>query len=154
MLKGYDESALEEKLAHHITEFLLELGNGFSYVGRQKELVMPSGKSFKVDMLFYHIKLHSYVVVELKVVDFEPEFVGKLNFYVSAVDEVLKGENDNPTIGLLICKQKDDMVVEWAFRGLDRPLGVAEYENELKKLTENLPTVEQIKEAVDEDEKY
>lgn len=150
MTKEYDERNLEDSLAQHITEFLLELGKGFSYVGRQIELVMPSGKSYKLDMLFYHIKLHCYVVVELKVVDFEPEFVGKLNFYVSAVDELLKGENDNATIGLLICKKKDDTVVEWAFRGLDRPLGVAEYENELKKLTEVLPTTEQIKDIVNE----
>lgn len=149
MSKEYDEHSLEESLARHITEFLLELGRGFSYVGRQIELVMPSGKSYKVDMLFYHIKLHCYVVVELKVVDFEPEFVGKLNFYVSAVDEILKGVGDNPTIGLLICKKKDDTVVEWAFRGLERPIGVAEYENELKKLTDTLPTVEQIKTIMD-----
>ena len=87
-------------------------------------------------MIFYHIKLRCYVVIELKVVDFEPEFAGKLNFYVSAVDELMKGADDNPTIGLLICKHKDDMTVEWAFKGVDRPLGVAEYENEILKAVE------------------
>ncbi len=142
----YTEREFENKLSRHITEFLLELGQGFAYVARQKELVMPSGKSYRPDMIFYHIKLRCYVVVELKVVDFEPEFAGKLNFYVSAVDELMKGENDNPTIGLLICKRKDDMTVEWAFRGVDRPLGVAEYENELQKVVSMLPTPEEIKE--------
>lgn len=146
MQEEYSEREFENKLSRHITEFLLELGQGFAYVARQKELVMPSGKVYRPDMIFYHVKLRCYVVVELKVVDFEPEFAGKLNFYVSAVDELMKGENDNPTIGLLICKHKDDMTVEWAFRGVDRPLGVAEYENEIQKAVELLPTPEEIKE--------
>lgn len=146
MQKEYSEREFENKLSHHITEFLLELGQGFAYVARQKELVMPSGKTYRPDMIFYHIKLRCYVVVELKVVDFEPEFAGKLNFYVSAVDELMKGVDDNPTIGLLICKRKDDMIVEWAFRGVDRPLGVAEYENEIQKAVEMLPTPEEIRE--------
>lgn len=146
MQEEYSEREFEDKLSRHITEFLLELGQGFAYVARQKELVMPSGKTYRPDMIFYHIKLRCYVVVELKVVDFEPEFAGKLNFYVSAVDELMKGENDNPTIGLLICKRKDDMTVEWAFRGVDRPLGVAEYENEIQQAVDMLPTPEEIRE--------
>lgn len=146
MQEEYTERDFENKLLRHITEFLLELGQGFAYVARQKELVMPSGKTYRPDMIFYHIKLRCYVVVELKIVDFEPEFAGKLNFYVSAVDEMMKGANDNPTIGLLICKHKDDMTVEWAFRGVDRPLGVAEYENEIQKVVEMLPSPEEIKE--------
>lgn len=145
MGEEYTERDFEEKLSRHITDFLLELGNGFAFVGRQKELVMPSGKSYRPDMIFYHILLHCYVVVELKIVDFEPEFAGKLNFYVSAVDELLCGEGDNPTIGLLICKHKDDMTVEWSFRGMDRPLGVAEYENEMRRIKEILPSAEDIK---------
>ncbi len=156
MQDEYSEREFENKLSRHITEFLLELGQGFAYVARQKELIMPSGKVYRPDMIFYHVKLRCYVVVELKVVDFEPEFAGKLNFYVSAVDELMKGENDNPTIGLLICKHKDDMTVQWAFRGVDRPLGVAEYENEIQKAVELLPTPEEIKENLkdetDEDE--
>lgn len=145
MGEEYSERDFEDKLSRHITDFLLELGNGFAFVGRQKELVMPSGKSYRPDMIFYHTRLHCYVVCELKVVDFEPEFAGKLNFYVSAVDELMKGEGDNPTIGLLICKHKDDMTVEWSFRGMDRPLGVAEYENEMKKIKDMLPSADDIK---------
>lgn len=145
MKARYDERDFEDKLTRHITEFLLELGQGFAYVGHQVELVMPSGKSYKPDMIFYHTRLHCYIVVELKVVDFEPEFAGKLNFYVSAVDELLRGDGDNPTIGLLICKHKDDMTVRWAFRGVQRPLGVAEYENEMRRMADLLPTEAQIK---------
>lgn len=109
--KGFDEHDLEEQLAQNITRFLLELGHGFAYVGRQMELRMPGGQSFYPDMIFYHVKLKCYVVVELKVVKFIPEFAGKLNFYVSAADHLLRGEDDNPSIGLLICKSKDDTVV-------------------------------------------
>ena len=94
---------MEESLTHEITKLLLELGKGFAFVGRQVELVV-SGTSYHIDMLFYHIHLKWYVVVELKVVPFKPEFVGKLNFYVTAVDKLLKRSDDNPTIGLLICK--------------------------------------------------
>lgn len=122
------ERQLEDELAANITRLLLELGQGFAYVGRQLELKMPGGQSFIPDMIFYHTKLKSYIVCELKVVPFIPDFAGKLNFYVSAVDELMKQPDDNPTIGLLICKSKDDTVVEWSFRGMNRPLGVAEYQ--------------------------
>lgn len=121
------EKQLEDELAANITRFLLELGQGFAYVGRQIELKMPGGQTFIPDMIFYHTRLKSYIVCELKVVPFIPDFAGKLNFYVSAVDELMKQTDDNPTIGLLICKSKDDTVVEWSFRGMNRPLGVAEY---------------------------
>lgn len=121
------ESQLEDELAANITRFLLELGQGFAYVGRQMELKMPGGQTFIPDMIFYHTRLKSYIVCELKVVPFIPDFAGKLNFYVSAVDELMKQPDDNPTIGLLICKSKDDTVVEWSFRGMNQPLGVAEY---------------------------
>lgn len=122
------ERQLEDELAANITRFLLELGQGFAYVGRQMELKMPGGQTFIPDMIFYHTRLKSYIVCELKVVPFIPDFVGKLNFYVSAVDELMKQPDDNPTIGLLICKSKDDTVVEWSFRGMNQPLGVAEYQ--------------------------
>lgn len=125
----FDEKDLENKLAENVTRFLIELGKGFAYVGRQMELDTPSGKSYFPDMIFYHTRLKCYVVIELlKIVDFIPEFVGKLNFYVSAADELLKGEGDNPSIGILLCKDKDSSVVEWSLRGITTPLGVASYQ--------------------------
>lgn len=124
----YDEKELEDALVQNITKFLLELGQGFAFVGRQKELCMPDGTTFYPDLIFYHIPQKRYVVVELKAVKFMPEFAGKINFYVSAVDELLKDENDNPTIGLVICKSSDKTIVEWSFRGIERPVGVATYQ--------------------------
>lgn len=126
--ENYQEEQLETALEQNITRFLLELGTGFAFVGRQKEFIV-NGRSRRIDMLFYHIKLKAYVVVELKVRPFEPEFAGKLNYYVSAVDELLKGPDDNPTIGLLICSDKDETEVRWAFRGVHTPMGVASYDN-------------------------
>ncbi len=128
--QDHSENDLEEALVNNITRFLLELGQGFSYVGRQMELVMPDGSTFVPDLVFYHTRLKCYIVVELKSVKFMPEFVGKLNFYVSAADELLRADDDKPTIGLLICREADKTTVEWAFRGLDRPLGVATYQIE------------------------
>lgn len=128
MMAGYSEHELEEALVNNITRFLLELGRGFAFVGRQMELRMPNGKSYFPDLLFYHTRMKCYVVVELKVVDFMPEFVGKLNFYVSAADELLKQSDDHPSVGLLICKSHDKTTVEWSFRGIDRPVGVASYQ--------------------------
>lgn len=128
MRKGYDEKELEDALVSNITHFLLELGKGFAFVGRQIELRMPDGKSYFPDLIFYHTYLKCYVVIELKVVDFIPEFAGKLNFYVSAADELLKQTDDNPSIGVLICKSHDKTTVEWSFRGIERPIGVASYQ--------------------------
>lgn len=128
MQRGYDERKLEDALVNNITRFLLELGKGFAFVGRQTELKMPNGKSYFPDLIFYHTFLKCYVVIELKVVDFIPEFVGKLNFYVSAADELLKQSDDNPSIGVLICKSHDKTTVEWSFRGIERPIGVASYQ--------------------------
>lgn len=136
---NYTERDFEDELVKHITDFLLELGKGFSFVGRQMQLTMPNGATYYPDLIFYHIPSHRYVVCELKIVPFTPEFAGKLNFYVSAVDHLLRGENDNQTIGLLICRSKDDTIVEWTFEGIERPIGVAEYEKEIKKLIEGLP---------------
>lgn len=146
---NYSERDFEDELVKHITDFLLELGKGFSFVGRQMQLTMPDGQTYYPDLVFYHIPSHRYVVCELKVVPFMPEFAGKLNFYVSAVDHLLRGENDNQTIGLLICRSKNDTVVQWSFEGIQRPIGVAEYENEIKKLIENLPTSKQIQDNLD-----
>ncbi len=132
-----------------ITRFLLELGTGFAFIGRQKEIVV-AGKTRKIDLLFYHIRLRCYFVVELKVKAFEPEFAGKLNFYVSAVDELLKMSEDNPTIGLLICKEMDRTEVQWAFRNIQTPMGVATYSNvQTEELKELLPSTEQICEIVE-----
>lgn len=126
--EGYDERDMEDALAQNITRFLLELGHGFAYVGRQMELRMPGGQSFFPDMVFYNIPLKCYVVVELKVVKFIPEFAGKLNFYVTAADKLLRGEGDNPSIGLLICRSKDDTVVEWSLQDINKPIGVSSYQ--------------------------
>lgn len=122
------EKDLENALANNITRFLLELGSGFSYVGRQMELQMPGGQTFFPDLVFYHIPQHRYVVVELKAVKFIPEFAGKLNFYVTAADKLLRGEADNPTVGLLICKSTDKTIVEWSLQDIQKPLGVATYQ--------------------------
>ena len=145
--KGYNERDLENALAKDITNFLLELGNGFSYIGRQRELVVSCDGYFP-DLLFYHIRLRCYVVVELKVVEFMPEFAGKLNFYVAACNRLLRGEGDNPTIGLLICKSKDQTKVEWAFDNIQNPLGVATYEG--IKITDKLPTVEELQRRIEQ----
>ena len=126
----YEEKDMEDALVDNVTQFLLELGKGFSYVGRQMELQMPGGQTFFPDLLFYHIPQHRYVVIELKVVKYIPEFAGKLNFYVTAVDELLRGENDNPTVGLIICKSTDKTVVEWSLRDINKPLGVSSYQLE------------------------
>ena len=130
MGKEYEEKDLEDALVSNVTRFLMELGKGFSYVGRQMELQMPGGQTFFPDLLFYHIPQHRYVVIELKVVKYIPEFAGKLNFYVTAVDELLRGEDDNPTVGLIICKSTDKTVVEWSLRDINKPLGVSSYQLE------------------------
>jgi len=148
----HNEKELEDALMDNMTSFLLELGQGFSFVGRQYKLDV-GGSEFKIDLLFYHTKLYCYVVVELKAVDFKPEFAGKLNFYASAIDGEIKSDRDNPTIGILICKSKNDTVVEYALQGIDKPLGVSEY-----KLTDilpdsfksNLPSIEQIENELKE----
>lgn len=140
--KQYAEEELEDELEKNITRFLLELGTGFAFIGRQKEIIV-AGKTRRIDMLFYHIRLRSYVVCELKAKSFEPEFAGKLNFYVNAVDELLKTDDDNPTIGLLICKDKNQTEVKWAFKGISTPMGVASYDNvRIKKIREALPSEE------------
>ena len=126
--KKHDEKELEEKIASNVTQFLLELGKGFAYVGRQMELQMPGGQTFFPDLVFYHIPQKRYMVVELKAVKFIPEHAGKLNFYVTAADRLLKGDGDNPSIGLLICRSMDKTLVEWSLADIQKPLGVATYQ--------------------------
>ena len=142
----YDEHELEEALSRNITDLLLELGTGFAFIGRQKEILV-GGRSRKIDLLFYHIRLHCYVVCELKAKPFEPEYAGKLNFYVNAVDELLKQDEDNPTIGLLICSNMNKADVQWSFRGISTPMGVATYNN--IRIKDALPSQEQLKERME-----
>ena len=142
----HDERELEDALMEHITHFLLELGSGFAFVGRQYKLIV-GGDEFRIDLLFYHIKLKCYVVVELKTVKFKPEFAGQLNFYVSAIDGELRESQDNPTMGILICKSKNDIVVEYALKNISNPIGVSEYQlvNKLpKEFKSSLPSIEKI----------
>lgn len=143
--KEYEEEELELALENHLTRFLLELGTGFSYLGRQRQITV-AGKTRKLDMLFFHIPLNCYIVVELKAVPFQPEFAGKLNFYVNAVDDVFKTPSQNPTIGLLICSNKDETEVQYAFKGVQTPMGVASYDNiQIKQIQEQLPSIEELK---------
>lgn len=137
------ERDIENKLAERVTDFLLEMGNGFSYIGRQYNVVVD-GEDYYIDILMYHVKLHCYVVVELKAVEFIPEFVSKLNFYISAVDEYIKSPEDNPTIGLLLCRNKSNKKAEFALRGITQPMGIAQFETEklFNEVASALPTIE------------
>ena len=141
----YDEAELEQALTKNITDLLLEMGTGFAFVGRQKEILV-GGRTRKIDLLFYHIRLRCYIVCELKAKPFEPEFAGKLNYYVNAVDELLKAEEDNPTIGLLVCSDMNKTDVQWSFKGIETPLGVATYNN--IRIKDALPSQELLAERV------
>ncbi|SBT08737.1 conserved hypothetical protein [Candidatus Accumulibacter aalborgensis] len=144
--KEADERAIESALVQHITRFLLELGAGFAFVGRQVH-VEVGGDDFFIDLLFYHLKLRCYVVVELKAGAFKPEHTGQLSFYLSAVDSQVKDEQDNPTIGLLLCRTQNRVVAEYALRDSSKPIGVAEYriiESLPAELQTSLPSTEQI----------
>ena len=141
----YEERELEDALTRDITRLLLEMGTGFAFVGRQKEILV-GGRTRKIDLLFYHIRLRCYIVCELKAKPFEPEFAGKLNYYVNAVDELLKAEEDNPTIGLLVCSDMNKTDVQWSFKGIETPLGVATYNN--IRIKDALPSQELLAERV------
>ena len=127
------EKVIEDELTKHITKFLLELGKGFAFIGRQYKIEISETDYF-IDMLFYHLELRSYVVIELKSGKFKPEYTGKLNFYLSAINSQLKKEFDNPTIGILLCKSKDKIEAEYALRDINKPMGISEY-----RLTEAIP---------------
>lgn len=140
------ERELEKALIRHIKKFLLELGRGFAFVGNQRNLVVD-GDDFFLDLLFYNYHLHCFVVFELKVGDFMPEYAGKLNFYINTIDQQIKGLDDKPTIGVLLCKTPNETVVKFALKGIQSPIGVAEYEliNSLpKQLKAQMPTVEEL----------
>ncbi len=144
-----DEKSIEDQLTRNITKFLLELGAGFAFIGRQYHLEIGD-KDFFIDLLFYHTKLKSYVVVELKTKLFKAEYAGKLSFYLSAIDDILKSENDNPTIGILLCRGKNKIEAEYALRGISKPIGFAEFQF-TKAVPDNikseLPSIEEIENA-------
>jgi len=140
------EREVERELVNHITSFLLELGAGFSYVGRQIHLEVE-GEDFFIDLLFYHLKLRCYVVIELKATKFKPEYAGKLNFYLSAVDATMRHESDNPSIGLILCKDRKGLIAEYALKDISKPVGVSEYQLVAaipENLKGSLPTIEEL----------
>ncbi len=146
------ERTIENGLVNHIIHFLLELGAGFAFVGQQFHVVV-GGDDFYIDLLFYHLKLRCYVVVELKATPFKPEYAGQLSFYLSAIDGILKSEYDQPTIGILLCKSKNQVVAEYALKNIHGPIGVAEYqliESLPKELESSLPSIEQIEAGLEE----
>jgi predicted nuclease of restriction endonuclease-like (RecB) superfamily len=146
LTEPYQERELELALLSHVEKFLLELGVGFSFVGRQYPLAIGKHEYY-VDLLFYHFKLRRFVVIELKKGKFKPEYAGKLNFYCNVVDDVLKHQDDQSTVGLILCQDKDELVAEYAFKGIDKPIGVSEYQlmKDLpKEFQSSLPSVEAI----------
>ncbi|MFD2539746.1 PDDEXK nuclease domain-containing protein [Sphingobacterium chuzhouense] len=142
----YRERDIENQLIKHVSKFLLELGKSFAFIGQQYHLKV-SQSDYYIDLLFYHTRLKCYVVIELKNGKFIPEHTGKLNFYLSAVDSLVKASDDNSTIGLLLCKEKDTIEAEFALRDILKPIGVSEYviaENLPENLKSSLPTMEEI----------
>lgn len=147
------ERDVEQSLIRHIRKFMLELGKGFAYVGNQYNLNVD-GDDYFLDLLFYNYHLHCFVIFELKIGDFKPEFAGKLNFYVNTVNEQIKGKTDNPTIGVLLCKTPNDTVIRFTLKGISTPLGVADYklaQSLPQKLKSQMPTVKELEEALDVD---
>lgn len=144
--KEVQERELERALVNHIRDFLLELGVGFAFVGSQYPIEV-SGREYRMDLLFYHFRLHCFVVIDLKTVEFEPEFSGKMNFYISAVDNLLRSSGDEKTIGIILCKTKDKTIVEYALQDMQKPIGVSTYQISdalPESLQGNLPTIEQL----------
>lgn len=145
-----DERDIEEQLVKHVTRYLLEMGNGFAFVARQKHFQIGNS-DFYADLILYSIPLHAYIVVELKATPFKPEYAGQLNFYINVVDDKLRGKDDNKTIGLLLCKGKDEVVAQYALTGYDQPIGISDYQLS-KAIPENLksalPSVEEVEEEL------
>jgi hypothetical protein len=147
------ERDVEQSLIRHIRKFMLELGKGFAYVGNQYNLNVD-GDDYFLDLLFYNYHLHCFVIFELKIGDFKPEYAGKLNFYVNTVNEQIKGKSDNPTIGVLLCKTPNDTVIRFTLKGISTPLGVADYklaQSLPQKLKSQMPTVKELEEALEGD---
>ena len=150
----YKECELEELMVQKIRDVLLELGKGFSFVGNQYK-ISTENKDYYIDLLFYHLDLRCYIVVELKTSDFKPEYTGQLSFYITEVDEILKKETENSTIGLLLCKNKDRLSVEWSLKSVNTPIGVSSFEvNKIlsKEILDKLPTEEDINLQIDIEE--
>ncbi len=144
--EGHKEKELERAMIERIKNVLIELGKGFSFVGNQYKISMPDG-DYYIDLLFYHLDLRCYIAIELKATKFKPEYIGQLGFYVTAVDETLKKANDNQTIGLLLCREKDRLTVNWSLKSSKVPIGVSEFELEKyipKEMLEKLPTKEDL----------
>ena len=144
------ERDIEQALVRDVTKLLLELGTGFAFLGNQYHLNV-GGEDFYVDLLFYNLNLRCYVVIELKTGEFKPEYAGQLNFYLSAVDGILKKEQDNPSIGLLLCKSKNDLVAEYSLKDMSKPMGVSAYQitnNLPEELGKQLPSVEDIQKRI------
>lgn len=145
-----DERDIEEQLVKHVTRYLLEMGNGFAFVARQKHFHVGNSDFF-ADLILYSIPLHAYIVVELKATSFKPEYAGQLNFYINVIDDKLRGKNDNKTIGLLLCKGKDEVVAQYALAGYDQPIGISDYQLS-KTIPENLksalPSIEEVEEEL------
>ena len=145
-----DERDIEEQLVKHVTRYLLEMGNGFAFVARQKHFQIGNSDFF-ADLILYSIPLHAYIVVELKATPFKPEYAGQLNFYINVVDDKMRGENDNKTIGLLLCKGKDEVVAQYALTGYDQPISISDYQLS-KVIPENLksvlPSIEEVEEEL------
>lgn len=146
-----NELDIEKSLTSKITDFLLEMGRGFAYIGRQYHISVD-GDDYYIDLLMYHLKLHCYVVVELKAVEFKPEFVSKLNFYISAVDDLVKSPEDKPTIGLFLCRTKSNKKAEFSLRGITQPMGIAQYETEklFADVASALPQIENLENSMDD----
>ena len=148
------ELDIERELTENITKLLLELGNGFAFVGRQYHLEIEN-EDYYLDLLFYNLKVRSYVVIELKTTEFKPEYAGKLNFYLSAVDKYIKDKNDNPTFGILLCKNKKRVTAELALKDINKPIGISEYKilSEIPEFLENtLPSIEDIEKRLENSE--
>ena len=142
------EKAIEKGLINHIRDFLLELGNGFAFMGSQYRVEL-AGEEFYIDLLMYHVKLKAYVVIELKSGKFKPEYVGKLGFYTTAIDHEIKDDSDNPTIGLLLCQSTNKMMVEYCLKDSKKPMGVSEYKTLPKEYENMLPSPEQFQHVLD-----
>ncbi len=148
---SFKEKELESAMITRIRDVLLELGNGFSFVGNQYKLTIDKNDYF-IDLLFYHLKLRCYVIVELKATKYIPEYAGKMNFYLNAVDEMIKNDNDNQSIGLILCKEKDKLTANYSLKGIDKPIGISSYEISKflpKDVFESLPTEEELNLHID-----
>ena len=147
------ELDIERELTTNITKLLLELGNGFAFVERQYHMEIEN-QDYYIDLLFYNLKVRSYVVIELKTTEFKPEYTGKLNFYLNAVDQFIKNENDNPTFGILLCKYKNKVTAELSLKDINKPIGISEYKilSEIPEFLENtLPSIEDIEKRLEKD---